>query len=372
MAIGGNSELEVKAKRLNELFDRYRVDGVMFTERANFAWVSGGKNNMVANSSPVGVASILATKTERICVTNTIEGPRMLGEELQGMGWKVVEVPWENRAAQQKIVKDLVGAKRIVADLDVWAVGMAALPPAMAELRYTLTEGELTRYREGGRRTTNAVQSAAREVKPGISEFEVAGILEHHLRRQSLNPVVTLVACDERIERFRHPVPTDKKLARYVMMVTCAEYRGLIVSMTRFVHFGKLPEDLRRKHAAVCNVDAAAILSSKAGKMLHEIFGVIEKAYEEQGFAGQAKLHHQGGVTGYQPREYLASPENTTALKDMQALAWNPSVPGMKSEDTIVISPRGHEFITQVQGDWPKAMGMYKGVPVHRADVLCA
>src|SRR5205823_13220042 len=115
------------------------------------------------------------------------------------------------------------------------------------ELRWSLTDAEITRYREGGRRTNLAMQSAARDVKVNMTEHEVGGILDNYLRKQSLNPLVTLIAADDRIERFRHPIPTEKKIARYVMLVTCAEYRCLISCMTRFVHFCQTSSDLTKQ-----------------------------------------------------------------------------------------------------------------------------
>jgi Xaa-Pro dipeptidase len=364
------SELEIKSKRLVEYLDRYRIDGVLLSERANFAWITGGRDNHVANNSRTGACAILATKTERICLANASEAPRMESEELAGMGIKTVNYPWHDSAAAQRAVREVIGARRVHCDVDVLGLGLSALPPGFEQMRWSLTEGELTRYREGGRRMTQAMQTAAREVKVGMSEVEIAGILHHHVLKQGLNPLVTLIGADDRIERFRHPIPTEKKVQKYAMLVCCADYRGLICSMTRFVHFGKPSDELKKRHQACCNIDTALIYSTKPGKTMVELFGVLEKVYEEQGYPGEWKKHHQGGAIGYLPREYLCTPENMNAVKDNQAFAWNPTVLGAKSEDTMVITARGPELITQVTGDWPKALGQYKGQTLARADVL--
>ena len=47
------------------------------------------------------------------------------------------------------------------------------------------------------------------------SEDEVAGVLAHHVHAQGVVPVVNLIASDQRIQTFRHPIPTDKKIERY-------------------------------------------------------------------------------------------------------------------------------------------------------------
>jgi len=63
------------------------------------------------------------------------------------------------------------------------------------------------------------------------------------------------VAADDRIARYRHPLPTYLRLledggpapiARYVMLVGCFEREGLVVSMTRFRQLDDVPDDLTR------------------------------------------------------------------------------------------------------------------------------
>jgi Xaa-Pro aminopeptidase len=368
-----SSEFEIKSKRIIELLDRQRIDGVLYSERGNFAWITCGRDNHIANNTPNGVASILFTKSERVCLTSNIEAPRMELEELTGLGIKTVSYPWYDRTAAQKIVRDVIGSKRIVCDSDPLELGVNMWGPGFLELRWSLTDAEIVRYREGGKRTSSAVQAACREVKVGMSEHEVGGILDWQLRKQSLNPLVTLVAADDRIERFRHPIPTDKKVAKYVMLVTCAEYRGLISCMTRFVHFGKQSEELKKKVQAVANIDAAVILATKPGRRLSEIFGMLQKAYAENGFGEQWKLHHQGGPTGYANREAVATPDSSLVVLNNQAFAWNPSVVGVKSEDTIVVGASGGagaQVLTQLSGDWPRVIGHYQGLTVGRADML--
>src|SRR5688572_18150238 len=100
------TELESKTKRLAELCDRHGLDGVLLTHRSNFAWITCGKDNHIANNTPVGVASILATKDgKRVCLANEIEAPRMKGEELVGTGIETITFPWYDGAAGQKVAR---------------------------------------------------------------------------------------------------------------------------------------------------------------------------------------------------------------------------------------------------------------------------
>src|SRR5439155_24739240 len=94
MADGDNSdnnEWAIKQKRLIEFLDRHGLDGVLLTRRDNFSWITCGKDNHVSNNTPVGVASILASRDgKRVCLTNAIEAPRIGAQELAGSGIETV------------------------------------------------------------------------------------------------------------------------------------------------------------------------------------------------------------------------------------------------------------------------------------------
>jgi antitoxin VapB len=169
---------------------------------------------------------------------------------------------------------------------------------------------------------------------------------------EGLRPWVVLIASDERITRFRHPIATDKKVRQSAMIVVCAERYGLVCSATRLVSFGRVDADLKRRHEACCRVDAAFLAGSRPGRKLREVFADGQKAYAEAGYDGEWKLHHQGGLAGYLPREVIGTPTCETILPTSAALAWNPSITGTKSEDTVLSTSAGVEIITASK-DWP-------------------
>jgi Xaa-Pro dipeptidase len=371
-----DNEIKIKLARLGEFLGRHRLDGVFLTHRANFAWITGGRDNHIAGSSPSGVASILATADSRICFTNTIEGPRFAEEELAGTGIEVVTYPWEDSKSATKRLKEIVAGRKIAADPDDggesnrFGAGLVALPADFSQLRWSLTDAEIQRYREGGRRTSAAIESACRKIDRNMTEHEIAAVLDAEVHNRGMIPVVTLVAADDRVRRFRHPIPTETRVSRCCMLVTCASFGGLTCNMTRFVSFQPLPEEIRKKQQAVCNVDAAVNLSTRPGKTLGEMFGVIEKAYADNGFPGEQKLHHQGGSTGYAGRDVFSDPGSGVKVLENQAFAWNPSITGVKSEDTMLCTKNGIEMLTTVSADWPKVRGVFGSQSLERADIL--
>jgi Xaa-Pro aminopeptidase len=365
-------ELQTKQKRLRGFLDRHKLDGVLLWQRNNFAWITCGRDNHIVNASPQGVAAIYATKDgQRICLTSTIEAPRFELEELAGTGIEVIRFAWWDRSAQEKAAREVMGGKKIATDGDDLGLGLPRLPEDFAELRWSLTDEEIDRYRDGAKRASAAMEKACRRIKPGMTEHEVAGLLDHDVHAEGINPVVTLISADDRLPKFRHPIPTNLKIARHVMLVTCADFGGMISNLTRFVHFGPIPEELRKRHQAVCNIDAAVNLATRPGRTLGEVFKDLQAAYAREGHADQWQNHHQGGSTGYEGREALGVPGSNVKVVNNQAFAWNPSIVGAKSEDTVLItSARPPEVLTACSKDWPQIIGQADGQTLVRADIL--
>jgi antitoxin VapB len=142
-------------------------------------------------------------------------------------------------------------------------------------------------------------------------------------------------------------------LDRYAMLVLCGRQKGLVCSITRLVYFGRLPEEVRRKAEAVAQVDGAFILGTRPGRSLGQVFQEAITAYAQAGFPDEWQLHHQGGPAGYEPREYMAVPGSNDVIERGQAYAWNPSITGAKSEDTILVGEQENEVLTRIEG-WPE------------------
>jgi antitoxin VapB len=137
------------------------------------------------------------------------------------------------------------------------------------------------------------------------------------------------------------------------MLVLCGRKNGLVASITRLVHFGPLPNELFEKMNALAFIDATMIHATRPGKKLSEVLAAAQAAYAQVGFSDEWKLHHQGGIAGYLPREVIADPLSDTVIREGQVYAWNPSITGIKSEDTILVNVQGYEKLTEIQ-EWPK------------------
>jgi antitoxin VapB len=359
------TEFSQKQDRIQALLAERKLDALLLRRFSSFAWATCGAASYVNTATTNGEAALLMTPSGRYLITNNIEATRLEQEEkLVAQGWEFRVEGWHEA---RDYVAELTPGLRLGADGPY--PGATDLSSDLALLRADLTPEEGGRFRPLGRLCAEAMESTVRAVQPGQTEYEIAGLLAREAESRGVQAIVNLIATDGRIFAFRHPLPTRKELHRYAMLVLCGRRWGLVCSLTRFVHFGRLPDDLRRKAEAVARVDATFIAATRPGRTLGEIFQRAMTAYAETGFPEEWRLHHQGGLAGYEPREYIATPTSPEVVRAHQAFAWNPSITGTKSEDTIIVKEEGYEVITAV-GGWPQIPLQVEGQLIARPVIL--
>jgi antitoxin VapB len=343
------TEFSTKQDRIQALLEDRQLEALLLHRVSSFAWATCGLVSYVNTASTTGEASLLITRSERNLITNNIEAARLLGEaKLAEQSWQFQVAPWHEK---QDAVARLAGGLRLGADVAV--PGAMDLSHDVARLRANLTPEEGERFRALGRLCGDSIDGAVRKVKPGQTEYEIAALLSGEAEQRGVQAIVNLIATDDRAFTLRHPLPTAKRLERYAMLVLCGRRWGLVCSVTRLVHFGRIPSELRYKAEAVARVDATFLHATRPGQALGQVFRRAAAAYSETGFPGEWQHHHQGGPAGYEPREYIAAPDSQDPVQTGQAYAWNPSIAGTKSEDTVLVADSGPEILTVTAG-WPQ------------------
>ena len=358
-------EFQKKQDAMRRLLEARRLDALILRRVSSFAWATCGAASYVNTAAAEGAATLLVTRSGLHLITDNIEAARLEQEEkLKEQGWQFHVHLWHE---VQNLAGRLTGGLRLGADGPYPAA--QDLGAEMALLRAQLTSEEGERFRELGRECAEAMNIAARLVQPGQREYEIAARLEGEAFRRGVQPIVNLIATDERIFAFRHPLPTQKRLERYAMLILCGRKAGLVCSLTRLVHFGRLPDDLRRKAQSVAQVDAAFIAGTRPGRTLGDVLQDAIRVYAQTGFAEEWNLHHQGGLAGYEPREAIATPGSTLPVAAGNAFAWNPSITGTKSEDTILVGEQGNEILTVIP-EWPEEPVLVGGREIYRPAIL--
>lgn len=362
------SEIEQKEKKLKEYMSAHGFDGILLFRRDTFSWLTGGKINHIIRSTEFGMMALFITADDKYCIANQVEKHRMMEEEdLAGLGYTLLEINWWEEDYLD-CVRRHFGAIKIAADKEL--PGVTDVYEDLKRIRFSLMPEEIKRYRELCAFCTNAVEDTCREIKQGDTEHEVLANLVGKVMKQGIEAPVALVASDERILKFRHPIDTSKRIDRYAMVVLCGRKYGLFANLTRFVHFGPLPEEIRERFERVRRIEVEMMTNTIVGRNITDVFKVAVKEYEEVGCKDEWMLLHQGGPTGYATREFIATPDYDERIYNDQAFTWNPSITGTKSEDTILVNKDGFEILTDSK-NWPMTEVKAKnGLIIKRPDVL--
>jgi Xaa-Pro aminopeptidase len=328
-----SAEIAEKVRRVERMLAAEQLGGVLVGAQHNFSWLTAGGSNGIDQSRDAGAGALLIRRDgKRFLLANRIEIGRLLSEELEGVEFEPVDFAWEEEKASPTFLAErarslLEGDAALGSDLPIGA-GVAVVEGALAACRYQLTPPEVERFRQLGREAGEAVGQLMRSLEPGLTEQEVARRAADALRVRGMRAVVNLVAADQRIQKFRHPLPTGQRWEKFLMLVVCARRGGLIASLTRIVCVGDIPAEMRRRTDAAAHVNASLLAATRPGVTGAELYRTAAQAYAAGGFAGEEHYHHQGGAAGYRTRDWVAHPASAEVVHAGQAFAWNPSVTG--------------------------------------------
>jgi len=315
----------VAQARLRDLMESHGFDRFYIYRPENFAWLTGGGDNTVEVGE--GIAWLQIDGGSMRVHTSRIEVLRLAEEEVHGL--EIQSHPWWVTPSPQR---------------------PNDLEHDLTRLRLVLSPEEQERFRALGSDAAAALGGVMRSAEPAWTEQKLAGATAEAMIGEGIKLQVLLAAGEERIFKYRHPLPKDRSLGRLCMTVVCGRRSGLVINLTRLCSWNY--PNAGRCHEKVLRVEAAALDASRPGISLDDVLKAIKDAYVEIGRADAFNQHHQGGIAGYRPREIVAVPNEKTRLEMGMAVTWNPSLAGAKVEDTFLLTAQGPENLT-VDPNWP-------------------
>lgn len=345
------SEISQKLEKIRRVLKANHLQGLRLKGVDWFAWATGGGNSVVIFTSEKGIAEVFITADKAMVLTNKIERDRLAHEEVPGE-FEIMAFPWQDPAAADKFVHEVLGGGKVASDVP--GATETHVPYELQVLKMTMSPDEVKRYREVGRLAAEAMTEAIQMATPDWTEDQLAGEGAKALWKRGLDPTLVMVGNHRRVQIYRHPIAGSERLGDYAMMVFCARGYGLYANLTRFIFFREPTAAERTQFQKVAQVEAAVFAASTSGQPLTGAYHALAKAYADLGTPEEVDKHHQGGPTGYLSREFTASSysRQDEVLKTGMALAWNPSLPGAKIEDTVLMTENGLEVLT-VDPAWP-------------------
>jgi len=245
------------------------------------------------------------------------------------------------------------------------------------------TPEEIAIMREGGQILAQIMHELILQVKPGVSTGQLDKIAERKIREAGAKPAFLnyqgfpRVMCTSVNEEVVHAIPSEEKILKAGDIVTLdlgLIHRGYYSDMARTIPVGQVAPEAGRL-VQVCR-EALRLGTAKAqpGATCGDIGNAIQRLVESQGYGvvrelcghGIGKeLHEEPQVLNYGNRKAGVKLEagmvmciepmitmgdwNITRAKDGQTFVTRDRSLSAHFEDTVAITPDGHEVLTNLK-----------------------
>lgn len=327
-------EIQHKLALIRQSLSDTGTSGIRLRGTDWFAWATAGGSHTVLLTAETGVAEVFVTATDAWILTDTIEAQRLQDEEIS-TDFQIMAHAWVEPDQRAAFVEAVTDRGQVLSDRPT--ASEVALPEALMQQKRMLVSSEIDRYRQVGRLASAAMTEALTQAQPDWTEYQLAGAGAAALWKRGLHPALTLVAGERRLPLYRHATASQELLGNMAMLVFCARGFGLYANLTRFVSFGQLSATQSQLHEDIREIEAIALDQCQVNTPLEHIYRTLQQAYEQHSYPTAIDEHHQGGTTGYLAREVVATPKTIDRLAANMAMAWNPSLPGAKIEDTFLL-----------------------------------
>lgn len=360
-----SEEVKIKLERIRNLMDTEQLDNVLLTTTPNFFWLTGGKNGFVDKGSENAAVKLLIDRDNAYVICNSSERYRIMEEELSEKEFELIPFQWHED--EYEVLKPYLKGNRTGSDSGIY--GSKNVMNQIQSQRYVLTPEEEKRMSEIGLECAQILETAVREIVPGETELEAAGRVTGQLISRGFQVPVCLVAADNRMLKYRHPIPTEKKIDKYAMIAICGQKYGLTISISRIISFGEIPDDIRKKYESLLKIDATYISNTVAGNKVCDILKKAYDVYSQEGYEADFHLHHQGGALGYLTRDYCVNFRNEEKVLNHQGFSWNPTISGVKLEDTYIVNGDKQTIVSDTN-TWKYRNVEIDGKVIRRPDIL--
>jgi len=202
-----------------------------------------------------------------------------------------------------------------------------------------------------------AMKAAWSELKPGMTELDVAGIARAHFASQDVKPLFTIVGAGGN-GAFPHHQTGDTKLAvgDAIVMDIGAEASGYPSDITRMAILGEAPDGYEAVHKVVEAAVQAALAVTVPGALARDIDAAARTVITEAGY-GEYFMHRTGHGLGVEVHEppYITSTSDTVMEEGMvfsiEPGIYLPDRFGIRLEDIVILRKDGPEILSELPRD---------------------
>lgn len=226
-------------------------------------------------------------------------------------------------------------------------------------LRMRKDAGELAQIREAVKIAEAALERTLEDVHIGLTERQVAGILEHHLRDLGSDapPFETIVASGERAA-LPHARASSRTLQRgdFLLIDFGATTEGYCSDITRTFAVGSVNPEMQLIHDVVREATLSASARVRAGMRGRDADAIARDYIESRGY-GELFGHSLGHGIGLEVHEgprlarTAESPLPPAAVVTIEPGIYRPGWGGVRIEDDVFLADEGPVVLTSFPRD---------------------
>lgn len=214
--------------------------------------------------------------------------------------------------------------------------------------RETKEEWEIAQLAEASRITDHAFSKILGDLKPGITELEVAAKLEYYMRLEGCEEFNKTIVASGTNSAKPHHWPTSKPLEKgdFVTMDYGCTVNGYHSDLTRTVVLGPASKKQKKIYETVLEAQQTATEALRAGKISGELDKVARDVIDNTEFQGSF-LHNLGHGIGLDIHEGTGLVQGSGAiLKAGMVVSIEPGIylpgfGGVRIEDIAVVEQDG-------------------------------
>lgn len=346
--------LEKRKETLQKKLEEKNLDAVIITSNTNRAYISGF----------AGSAGYAVVTREKAFLLTDFRYTQQATE--QAKSFHVIQFegkPFEfiNQIMKEKNIRKLGFEDQNVTfaqyahfQKELHVPEMLPIGNMIVDMRKVKDASEIEKIRKAAQIADQAYTHILTQIKPGITEFELALELEFFMRKNGAQGLSfdTIAVSGER-SSLPHGQPTEKKIQNHDLLTLdfgCI-YEGYCSDMTRTVAVGGIDEKQKKIYDIVLEAQLKALEALKPGKTGKEVDQVARDLISGYGYGknfGHGLGHSVGMEIHEEPR---LSPSGNEVLVPGMIATVEPGIyiegfGGVRIEDLTVIKETGIENLT--------------------------
>ena len=351
--------IKKRTRAIRQLLNKKKVNCLILTKPANVTYTTGFSGDD-SWAIVTGRAVYLLTDSRYIEQAAELRGHCRIIQRSGPIAQAAAHLLQKLRSVETAAVEDSTSLGVFKALKRSVKTRLKTAANIVEQLRICKDSGEIAAIRAAANIAARALRQTRRYIKPGLTENELAGMLDFQIRKlRAVNSFDTIVAFGASASRPHHKCGSKKlKKNDTVLIDFGVRYKDYCCDLTRCIAVGRLNAFYKKVYDAVSLAQSVTIKMVKAGVKMQQVDAAARKVIAEHDLPvyGHGTGHGLGLEVHEEP---TVSDKAKGRLKAGQVITIEPGVYipgrlGVRIEDDILVTKTGCEILSRNCPHWPK------------------